>query len=124
MSGDLKKRQTYAEATDASDGPNGRPRHASRAAGRVEPVVDDYEAEAQQAHILDYLRVIHRRRWTATAGFVIPMLIALVYVLTATPVYQATARLLIDAEWENVVMFKEVVAQSKSIGAFDMVKSQ
>ena len=124
MSGDLKKRQTYAEAADASDGPNGRPRHASRAAGRVEPVVDDYEAEAQQAHILDYLRVIHRRRWTATAGFVIPMLIALVYVLTATPVYQATARLLIDAERENVVSFKEVVEQSQSTDAYYQTQYQ
>jgi capsular exopolysaccharide synthesis family protein len=60
-------------------------------------------------HLLDYVRVVYRRRWTAVTVFLIVMLAAAVYTFTATPLYEARTRLLIDSGDPNIVAFKEVI---------------
>ena len=61
--------------------------------------------------VKQHLRTLYRHRRLAVAVFAIPAVIAFVYAFTATPVYRATARLLIESEDPNVVAFQEVIAR-------------
>ena len=58
---------------------------------------------------VDYLRVLHKRRWTAVTAFLIVLVGVTVYTFTATPLFEARTRLLIEADNPNVVSFKEVI---------------
>ena len=62
-----------------------------------------------EVHLLDYLKVIHKRRWTAATAFLIVVGSVTVYTFTATPMFSARTRLLIEAENQNVVSFKAVL---------------
>ena len=64
----------------------------------------------------DYLRPLYRRRWLAGTVFSIPLVIALVYAFTATPVYRATARLLVEPQDPTVVTFQEVIQERGQFG--------
>ena len=64
----------------------------------------------------DYLRPLYRRRWLAGTAFSVPLVIALVYAFTATPVYRATARLLIEPQDPTVVTFQEVIQERGQFG--------
>ena len=64
----------------------------------------------------DTLRVLYRRRWLAGAAFSIPAVLALVHAFTATPVYRATARMLIESENPQVVTFEEVIQERGQFG--------
>ena len=68
--------------------------------------------EADDWHVLDYLRVLYKRRWLAGAVFLVVALTAFLTAVTATPVYEATARLQIETDAPNVVNFEEVIAES------------
>lgn len=61
--------------------------------------------------VKQYLRILYRHRRLAIAAFAIPAVIAFVYAFTATPVYRATARLLIEPEDPNVVAFQQVITR-------------
>lgn len=61
-----------------------------------------------------YVRAVYKRRYVALAVFAAVVTVAAVRTLTATPIYEATARLLIDAETPNVVSFQEVVNEQES----------
>jgi capsular exopolysaccharide synthesis family protein len=60
-------------------------------------------------HLLDYLRVLHKRRWTALTAFVLVLVSVTTYTFTATPVYEARTRLLIESDNPNIVSFAEVI---------------
>ncbi|MDY6838783.1 MAG: polysaccharide biosynthesis tyrosine autokinase [Thermodesulfobacteriota bacterium] len=62
----------------------------------------------------DYLRVILKRRWTVMTVFVIILISVAIYTFTATPIYQATTRLVIERENPNVVSVEEVMAVDAS----------
>jgi capsular exopolysaccharide synthesis family protein len=63
----------------------------------------------EEPHLLDYVRVLYKRRWIAGTAFTVVFLLVTVYTFTATPIYEATTKLLIEAENPNVVSFKEVI---------------
>src|SRR3954464_9680850 len=65
-------------------------------------------------HLHDYVRVVMKRRHIALTALVVVTLMALVYSFTATPVYEASAQLLIEADNPNVVNFKEVIDEAQS----------
>ena len=69
---------------------------------------------AEQPHLLDYVKVLHRRRWTAITSFLVVFLSVVVYTFTATPIYEARAKLLIEADNPNIVSFKEVLEEGQS----------
>jgi capsular exopolysaccharide synthesis family protein len=85
------------------------PRRASGGAALENDVID-----AQEVHLLDYVKVLHKRRWTAMTAFTLVVGSVTVYTFTATPIYQARARLLIEAEQQNVVNFKQVVEEDQT----------
>src|SRR6185503_6129058 len=49
-------------------------------------------------HLLDYVRVLYKRRWSALTAFLIVLLTVTVYTFTATPIYEARVQLLIEPE--------------------------
>src|SRR5262245_1914967 len=65
-------------------------------------------------HLLDYVRVLYKRRWIAGTAFTIVMLLVTVYTFTVTPVYQASTKLLIESDDPNVVSFKEVINEEQA----------
>ena len=72
------------------------------------------ETIEEQIDLRDYLRVILKQRWIIIAFFAIVVIVVAIYVLTATPVYKATTRLIIEKENPNVVSIEEVMAVDAS----------
>ena len=66
-----------------------------------------------EVHLVDYLKVLYRRRWTALTAFIIVMLSVSVYTFTATPIYEARVQILIEKEASNVVTFKQAIEQNQ-----------
>jgi len=72
--------------------------------------------ENRQEHIdiRDYLQVILKRKWSAITSFAIIVITVAIYSFTAIPIYEATARLIIEKENPNVVSIEEVMAVDSS----------
>src|SRR2546426_5598818 len=66
-----------------------------------------------EVHLLDYVKVVYKRRWTALTAFLIVVLSVSVHTFTATPVYEARVQILIEKEATNVVTFKEAYEQNQ-----------
>jgi capsular exopolysaccharide synthesis family protein len=81
-----------------------QPALAPPAQGRQAP-----EKTSVETHLIDYVKVLYKRRWTATTAFLIVLLGVMLYTFTVTPIYEARTRLLIEAENPNVISFKEVI---------------
>jgi capsular exopolysaccharide synthesis family protein len=64
--------------------------------------------------LIDYVRVLYKRRWTAFTAFALVVGTITVYTFTATPIYEARTRLLLEAEQQNVVSFKQVVDEDQA----------
>jgi exopolysaccharide transport family protein len=83
--------------------PPGRPAQGTPAA--APPV----ELAAEGGHLVDYLKVLHKRRWTAATAFLVVFVGATLYTFTVTPIYEARTRLLIESDNPNIISFKEVI---------------
>ncbi len=89
--------------------------------GSVPPGYGGYGAGYGQAvggdevHLLDYVRVLHKRRWTAITAFLIVFGSVTVFTFTATPIFSARVQILIENENPNVVKFEEVYEQNKAL---------
>ena len=68
----------------------------------------------EKIDLRDYLRVFLKRRWTIIAVFAVTVLTVAIHAFTATPIYKATTRLIIDKENPNVVSIQEVMAVDAS----------
>ena len=66
-----------------------------------------------EVHLLDYVKVLYKRRWTGITAFLIVVLSVSVYTFTATPIYEARVQILIEKEASNVVTFKEAIEQNQ-----------
>ena len=67
------------------------------------------EPSGDYGHLVDYVRILHKRRWTAVTAFLIVLVGVTVYTFTATPVFEARTRLLIESDNPNVLSFQEVI---------------
>jgi len=85
-------------------GPNGR----GPTYGYGSNVIGDGEV-----HLLDYVKVLYKRRWTAITAFLVVFLSVTIYTFTATPIYEAKVQILIEKENTNVVTFKEAFEQNQ-----------
>jgi len=70
-------------------------------------------AAPSDAHLMDYVRILHRRRWTAITAFLLVAIAVTVDTFTATPIFQAKVEILIEKENSNVVNFKEAYEQNQ-----------
>ena len=68
----------------------------------------------EQINLRDYLYVIQKRRWTVITVFAVIVITVAILAFTATPIYEATARLIIDKENPNVVSIQEVMSVDAS----------
>jgi exopolysaccharide transport family protein len=68
----------------------------------------------EEIHLRDYLRVIMKRRWTIISCFLIVFISTAVFTFTATPIFQGTARLIIEKDNPNVLSIEEVMAVDSS----------
>jgi capsular exopolysaccharide synthesis family protein len=64
-------------------------------------------------HLLDYVKILYKRRRLALTALVIIFLSSAIYTFTQTPIYQAKTEILIEKENSNVVTFKEVLEQNQ-----------
>jgi succinoglycan biosynthesis transport protein ExoP len=70
--------------------------------------------EATEHHFLrTYLGILYRRRWTALAVFVVVFGLAAVRTFRATPIYEATARILIESDSPSVVSFQDTIETNR-----------
>jgi polysaccharide biosynthesis transport protein len=74
----------------------------------------DYSQQTDQIDLRDYLRVILKRRWTIITVFAVIFITVGIHAYTATPIYKATTRLVIEKENPNVVSIEEVMAVDSS----------
>jgi polysaccharide biosynthesis transport protein len=63
-----------------------------------------------QIDVREYLRTVLKRRWTVMALFTIVFFSTLVHTFTEIPIYQATARIVIEKENPNLMSIQEVMA--------------
>ena len=75
---------------------------------------NEYTQEQEQIDLRDYLRVMLKRRWTIITVFAIIVITVAIHTYTATPIYKATTRLIIEKENPNVVSIEEVMAVDAS----------
>ena len=73
------------------------------------PAAPIVELAAEGGHLVDYLKVLYKRRWTAGTAFLVIVVGVMLYTFTATPIYEARTRLLIESDNPNVINFKEVI---------------
>jgi len=72
------------------------------------------ENREEEINIRDYLRVIRKHKWTIITFLAIIVITVTISTFTATPIYEATTRLIIDKENPNVVSIQEVMAVDAS----------
>jgi polysaccharide biosynthesis transport protein len=63
----------------------------------------------EKGHFWDYWRVLVRRRWTVITFFLVTVVVVMVWLFTARPVFTATAMLRIEKEEPRVLKFEEVL---------------
>jgi len=77
-------------------------------------MANPYNQQHEQVDLRDYLRVILKRRWTIITVFAVIVITVAIHTYTATPIYLATTRLVIEKENPNVVSIEEVMAVDSS----------
>ena len=84
-----------------------------------------YEAQPQnESHLWDYVHVLLRRRRLVLAVFIAIVAAATLRSLLTTPVYQATAQLLIEKQNPNVLNFQGVTQENQGWGIDDYYQTQ
>jgi succinoglycan biosynthesis transport protein ExoP len=73
--------------------------------------VKPMQAHSGQRHLLDYVRVVYKRRWPALAIFIAIVVCTGLYVMAEEPVYEARVQLMIESERPRVVIFKDTIEQ-------------
>ena len=69
---------------------------------------EDYREET--IDLRDYLHVLRKRRWVIISIFMVMVLTVAVHTFTATPIYEASSRIVIEKENPNLVSIQEVMA--------------
>ena len=84
------------------------------------PAGDPHQTEfddglpADQIEWRDYFWALYRRRWVAVSIFATVVILVGLYTLRATPIYEASAQLLIDTRERDVLGFKDVVKEDRT----------
>src|SRR5512137_311183 len=65
------------------------------------------QIKEEEIHLLDYWRILQKRRRVALSFFAVVVGIVVVYSFAATPIYKGTAQVLIDFEKNPTMTFAE-----------------
>ncbi|MBI5582473.1 MAG: GumC family protein, partial [Deltaproteobacteria bacterium] len=71
---------------------------------------DQLTTEGKEVHLMDYWRVLIKRRYIALTVFLVCLTVAAIYSFTMTPIYRATVQLLIEKSTTNVLSTQELLA--------------
>lgn len=82
--------------------------------GQVTSMQVDAAEDRLDIDLTALIRIVYKRRWMAMSVFVVIVAVVTVRTFTAVPVFQASARLLIEAENPNVVAYKEVIDEQRA----------
>jgi succinoglycan biosynthesis transport protein ExoP len=66
--------------------------------------------EERDVHLMDYWRVLMKHRWIALGVFLVCLTVVALYSLTMTPIYRATAQILIEKANPNVLSTQDLLA--------------
>jgi succinoglycan biosynthesis transport protein ExoP len=95
--------------------PTGELRLAATSPGpAAPPPAPPAETRSDAGHLVDYVRILYKRRWTAGTVFLIVLASVTTYTFTVTPIYEARTRLLIEAEGPNVINFTQVIDEQRT----------
>ncbi|OFW11434.1 MAG: hypothetical protein A3H96_00590 [Acidobacteria bacterium RIFCSPLOWO2_02_FULL_67_36] len=90
--------------------------------GTAEPALRRYENDAlwqglegEDRHFQYYLAVLYKRRWIAITALLVVLTFAINRNFTAVPVYEASVRVLLDAERLNLVNVEDVIDQRRPL---------
>ena len=67
------------------------------------PAVETALPQEESVNLRHYWHVLLERRWLVITAFISIFVLSLIYLFKAQPIYQATARLQIDREQDNVL---------------------
>lgn len=73
-------------------------------------MTNDFEPVAEEIHLRDYIRILAKRKWLVVSSFVIIVVSTALFTFTMDPIYEATAKIVIEKENPNVVSIQEVFA--------------
>jgi capsular exopolysaccharide synthesis family protein len=104
---DFDEPRNEAATSSGSREPENRARRAPATANQV-------EGDAREVHLLDYVRILYKRRYLAITVFLVIVGAVAVYTFTATPIFEARASLLIEVDNPNVVDFKQVIDEQQA----------
>src|SRR5437762_10765201 len=92
----------------------GRPRAAHLSLPRDQNDFTTFDAAPDESVLMEYVKVLYKRRFAAATVFLVVLISVVVYSFTATPVYEAKTRLIIENDAPNVVAFKAVVEEGQA----------
>src|SRR5689334_1858890 len=72
------------------------------------PAAETVAAQEESVNLRHYWHVILERRWLVITAFISIFVLSLIYLFKATPIYQATARLQIDREQDNMLRVETI----------------
>ena len=78
----------------------------------------------EEKHLLDYVRVLYKRRWIALPAFLIVFVIGCVNALRTTPIYQGRAQLLIEQDTPNVTSLDQMFQSQEAWFNDDFYQTQ
>lgn len=64
----------------------------------------------EEKHLVDYLRVLYKRRWVAIPTFLIVLVVGVVNTYRETPIYESRAQILIEKDTAKVAGFNDLFA--------------
>ncbi len=76
------------------------------------------------AHVFDYLRILYRRRWVAVPVFLVIFVTSAINTVRTTPVYEATAEILIEKDSSKVASLNDLFQQQESWYNDDFYQTQ
>ena len=79
----------------------------SRSRSQVSVQVQPHDEEK---HLVDYLRVIYKRRWVAIPAFLIVLVVGVINTYRETPIFQARAQILIEKDSSKVAGLNDLFA--------------
>src|SRR5215475_12695096 len=77
-----------------------------------------------EKHIMDYLKVVYRRRWVALPVFLIVFVVGAVNALREIPIFQARVQMLIQKDAPNVARLDQVFQAESSWSDSEFIQTQ
>ena len=75
-----------------------------------------------QVHLTDYLQLLRKHRWLATAVFLVTAVTGSVWTFLETPIYQASAKVLIEPELQKILNIQEIT--NPGMGTLEYYRTQ